>query len=136
MSEPDAAGGAILLFDGECGLCDRGVRFVYRRDPGGRVRFAPLQGERGRALLRAHGLPEGALDTVVLVDGGKAYVRSAAALRVARKLRGAWPLLGLFWVVPRPLRDAVYDAVARRRHRLASASCALPPPGLRARMLD
>lgn len=128
---------AVLLYDGDCGLCDRGVRFVWRRDPKGRFRFASLQSPTGRSLLRAHGLPEDAMDTMVLVEGERAYVRSAAALRVARGLRGAWPLLYGFMLVPGRVRDAAYSFVARRRHRLAPAvSCEAPPPGLRARMLD
>lgn len=128
---------AVLLYDGECGLCDRGVRFVYRRDPGGRFRFASLQSDRGRAILREHGLPEDAMDTMVLVEGGRAYVRSAAVLRVARGLRAAWPALYAFIVVPRKVRDAAYSFVARRRHRVAGGvACEVPPAGLRARMLD
>lgn len=132
----EAGGPAVLLFDGACGLCDRGVRFVHARDPKGRFRFAPLQSARGRALLRAHGLPEDALDTVVLVEEGRAHVRSTAALRVARGLRAPWPLLYACILVPRRVRDALYGAVARRRHRLAGPACAVPDASLRARMLD
>ena len=133
---PDAAP-AIMLYDGECGFCTRGVLFAYRRDPAGGIRFASLQGETGRRLLRAHGLP---LDvrTVVLVDEKGAHVRSSAALRAVRRLRRPWSWLHALILVPRPLRDAVYDAVARRRHRFGPAveACARPSPDLRARMLE
>lgn len=127
---------AVLLFDGDCGLCSRGVRFLYARDPRGRLLFCALQSERGRALLRGHGLPEAALDTVVLLDGEGAHVRSTAALRALKLLRWPWPALAAFLVVPRRLRDAVYDFVARRRHRVSRAGCVLPEPGLRERMLE
>lgn len=127
---------AIVLFDGDCGFCDRGVRFIYARDPAGKFRFAPLQSDAGRRLLRAHGLPENALDTLVLIEKGRAHVRSDAVLRIARRLGRAWPLLGALRLVPRRVRDAAYDAVARRRHRLEGETCGMPPPGLRARILE
>lgn len=128
---------ALVLYDGDCGFCSRAVRFVFRRDPAGRFRFASLQGEVGRRALAEHGLPVDALDTVVLVDGGRVFLRSTAALRIARGLRGPWKLAYGFIAVPRPWRDWAYDAFARRRHAFfRNEACALPTPELRARMLD
>jgi len=128
----------IVLFDGVCHLCEGAVRFAIRRDPGARLRFAPLQSPLGRALLARHGLDPDALDAVVLVDGDGAHQRSTAALRIAAGLRAPWrwlapPLL----LVPRGLRDAVYGWVARRRHRWFGrrAECLVPTPELRARFL-
>jgi len=141
-----ASPGPLLLFDGECGLCDRTVRWVLDHDPGGALRFAPLQGETAPPLLARHGLAprSGAgFDTMVLVEepGGpreRARVRSAAALAIGRYLGGGWRLLaGLAWLVPRPLRDAAYRLVARHRRRLfpAPAACGVPTPEERARFL-
>jgi predicted DCC family thiol-disulfide oxidoreductase YuxK len=131
-------GEAILLYDGDCGFCSRSVRFAYARDPHARLRYCALQSEKGRALLREHGLPEDTRDTMVLLDADGAHTRSTGALRAARLLRAPWPLLArLGLLVPRPLRDATYDAVARNRHRLLHArACPAPEPGLRQRMLD
>lgn len=114
------------------------MRFLYRRDPRGRIRFAALASPTGRALLRAHGLPEGTRDTLVLVHEGRAHTRSTGALHAARLLRAPWPLLArAALVAPRSWRDAAYDAVARRRDRVLHArACPAPPEGLRARMLD
>lgn len=129
---------AILLYDGGCGFCTRSVLFVFARDPAGRFRFASLQSAFGRRLLGEHGVPLD-VDTVVLVDGGRAYVRSTAALRVGRGLRWPWSwLAALGFVVPRPLRDAAYRGFAKRRHRLFGREdhCANPSPELRSRMLD
>ena len=127
---------ALVLYDGECGLCSRGVLFVYRRDPQGRFAFASLQSALGRRLLREHGLPEDRLDTLVLVQDGRAWTRSDAALRIGRGLRLPWRwLAALGWLAPRRLRDAAYDIIARRRHRLG-LSCPAPPAGLRARMRE
>lgn len=128
---------AILLYDGDCGFCSRGVLFVFRRDPRARIRFASLQSARGRALLDEHHLPHD-LSTMVLVDAKGAHVRSAGVLRTARLLRWPWSWGYAAILVPRPLRDAAYRWIAAHRHRLGPAveACANPTPELRARMLS
>lgn len=127
----------LVLYDGECGLCDRSVRFIYARDPEGAFRFAPLQSPLGQRKLREHALPTDRLDTMVLLDEDGAWTRSTAALRIARRLRGPVRALGAFLALPRWARDWAYDAVARRRHRWRKDdACAPPPPGLRARIVE
>jgi predicted DCC family thiol-disulfide oxidoreductase YuxK len=126
----------IAFYDGECGLCNRFVQFVLDHDPDGRVLLAPLQGETFRDLLPDHGPPD--LRSVLVLDGGRVFDRSAAVLRVLRSLRAPWSLLGrLGQVVPGPIRDWAYDHVASRRYRWfgAAESCRLPAPGERARLL-
>jgi predicted DCC family thiol-disulfide oxidoreductase YuxK len=132
------APGPVLLFDGVCNLCNGAVRFVAERDPRGVFRFASLQSEAGQALLRQHGLRAGDFDSVVLVDGARVLTKSAAALAVAARLSGGWPALSAFRFVPRPLRDAVYDLVARHRYRVFGRTdeCMIPTPELRGRFLD
>lgn len=129
--------GPLVLYDGQCGLCNRSVQMILRHDRRGTFRFAALQSELGQALLRRHGLPAGAIDTVVLVDDGEAFTRSRAALRIAGKMDRPWPLMRAFGIVPRPLRDVVYDWVARNRYRWfgRTDACMLPPPEVRARFL-
>ena len=132
------ADGAVVLFDGVCNLCNGAVQFIIDRDPQAHFRFAAQQSEPGAALLARVGRPlSGEPDTIVLVEGGRVYERSDAALRIARRLSGAWRLLALLRVVPRPLRDAVYGLVARSRYRVfgRSAECRVPTPELRARFL-
>jgi len=139
LTDPTAAPEqAIVLFDGVCNLCRASVRFVLARDPRGRLRFASLQSARARALLAPHGLPPEALSSVVLLEGGRAYTRSTALLRIARRLRPPWPLLYAAIVLPRPLRDALYDFVARHRLRWFGRRevCSLPEPAARERFLD
>lgn len=127
---------SILLYDGECGFCSRSVLFVYRRDPRGNVRFASLQSEIGRQLLRKHGLPDDR-STMVLIDERGAHVRSTGVLRVARQLRWPWSWGYAGILIPRPIRDGIYRRIASHRHRLGPAveACANPTPELRARML-
>ena len=128
----------IVLFDGVCHLCEGAVRFAIARDPAARLRFAPLQSPLGRALLAQHGYDPDAIDALVLVDGDGAHDRSAAALRLAARLRAPWPWLARpLWLVPRRLRDVVYDRIARSRYRWFGRrdACLVPTPELRARFL-
>ena len=109
------AGGAIVLFDGHCGLCRGGVKFLLRRDPGRRLRFGAMQAPVGRALLRQFGMPMEDYSSFVVIDDGRALRRSTAALQLCRYMPWPWPLLGHAAVLPRPLRDLLYDAVASSR---------------------
>jgi predicted DCC family thiol-disulfide oxidoreductase YuxK len=129
--------GPLVLYDGTCGLCNRSVQLILRHDRRGRFRFAALQSDPGRALLERHGLPTDELSTIVLIDGGRAFTRSRAALRIAGRMDAPWPLLRALLVVPRPLADAVYGLVARNRYRMfgRADACMLPPPEVRARFL-
>ena len=127
----------VLLYDGTCALCNRSVQFVLDRDPGGLFQFAALDSEVGRALLARHTV-DPQIDSVVLIEGGRAYTRSTAALHVARRLRGAWRLLVLGFAVPRFLRDGAYDYLASRRIRWFGRveACRFLAPELRSRFLD
>lgn len=135
MSMSDTA--PILLFDGVCNFCNSAVNFVIDHDRSGSFRFASLQSEVGRELLRTHGLGDLPLSTMVLVDQGRAYLNSDGVLRVARRLGGPFLLLVPFLAVPRPLRDAAYRLFASQRYRLfgRSESCRVPTPEVRARFL-
>jgi predicted DCC family thiol-disulfide oxidoreductase YuxK len=111
-------GKQIVLFDGVCNLCNRSVQFVIRRDRNDRFRFASLQGEMGRKLLAERGIDTATTDSIILIDPGVAlYIKSDAALELARNLKGYGWLPVLFGWLPRSLRDAAYDLVARNRYR-------------------
>ncbi len=130
----------LLLYDGTCGLCARSVQFVLRHERTRTLRFAALDGVTARAVLARHPALM-AVDSVVWVEPARGNApervraRSAAVLRMLRHLGGFWHLLRVAWLVPRPLRDAAYDLVARHRHRVPGA-CVLPAPADRARFLD
>ncbi len=108
---------AVILFDGVCRFCNGSVNMVIRHDGKDRFRFAPLQSETGQSLLRQHGIDPANTDSFVLIAGQKAFVKSSAALRVARGLGFPWSLLWTFIIVPPFIRNAVYDWIARNRYR-------------------
>ena len=130
--------GPILLFDGVCRLCSGTVRFVIRRDPTKRIRFASLQSDIAKQLL-AHdpGLASD-LNSVVLIDDGEVYTKSDAVLRTVAKLHRLWPAVSVFRIVPRLIRDAVYDWVGRNRYRWFGKrdECWVPDESLSDRFLD
>lgn len=105
----------ILFYDGHCNLCHYVVRFVSQRDKNKRFFFAPLQGDTAAARLSKEILN---VDTVVLLEGNKVYIKSKAAFRVLRLLGFPWNLLCVFNVFPQKLTDWGYDAIARRRNRI------------------
>jgi len=137
-SEPKQGEPAVVLFDGECNLCNGAVQFLLRRDPRGRLRFASLQSPAAARRLAGARAPQPLPDSLVLIADGAVHVRSGAALRIAARLRWPWPLLCVLWLVPRPLRDLAYDFVARRRTRWFGrrSSCRVPTPAERGRFLE
>jgi predicted DCC family thiol-disulfide oxidoreductase YuxK len=130
--------GGVVLFDGVCNLCNGFVQFVIPRDPEAKYRFASLQSEVGRELLAAHGLPTDELESVVLIEDGESYVKSAAVLRIAAGLGGAYRLLAPLRHVPRAVRDRAYDFVADRRYRWFGKKdrCTLPAGDVESRFLE
>ena len=128
---------AIVLFDGVCHLCSHSVNFIIRRDRRRHFQFAPLQSPVGRELLGQHHLSPSELDTLVLIEGGKAHTRSTAVLRVAKQLSGLWPLAYMLIVVPKWLRDAAYAVVAKNRYQWFGKrdACLMPTAEVRERFL-
>lgn len=130
----------VLLFDGVCNLCNSFVRFVVKFDAEGTFRFAPLQSPVAEELLARYDLEpdDEEFDTVVLVEDGEASTKSTAALKVARRLDGPWPLVFPFIFLPERLRDGVYDLVARYRYRVFGKKdeCPIPDPELRERFVE
>jgi predicted DCC family thiol-disulfide oxidoreductase YuxK len=130
-------GHGVVLFDGTCAFCEGSVKFIAARDPQAYFRFGASQSPQAAALLAEHGVARESARSIVLIEDGKVYLRSTAALRIARRLTLPWRAAGVFLWVPRPLRDAVYRVVAAVRYRLAGPSnaCEIPPPEIRARLI-
>ncbi len=128
----------IILFDGVCNLCTASVRFVIARDRRRRFRFASLQSPVADQILGPDFRSGDRLGSVVLVIGDRTYRKSSAALRTARMLDGLWPLLAVFLIIPRPIRDWIYDWIGSRRYRFFGKRdvCWIPDPQLTERFLD
>lgn len=122
----------ILLFDGECGFCNKTIQFFLRNEKnysggsGKKMHFVPLQSEVGKALRNYFEIDE-KIDSIILIKDHSAYIKSCAALRLTPYMKGAWPLMMTFVVIPPFLRNLVYDFIAKRRKRLFGRveSCAL-----------
>jgi predicted DCC family thiol-disulfide oxidoreductase YuxK len=141
MDSPEDAAAVdspIVVFDGVCAFCAGAVRLILENDRDGSIRFAPLQSPLGGRLMREHGLDPADAETFLVLRGGRALVRSDAAVDVARRLRLPWRALALFGFLPRALRDPVYRLLARKRYDWFGrrASCYLPTPEERSRFLD
>jgi predicted DCC family thiol-disulfide oxidoreductase YuxK len=127
----------IILFDGVCNLCNSSVTFIIKRDKKDIFRFAALQSEVGEALVKKHQIDTSKTDSIILIDGEQHYEKSSAALRVARRLSGGYPLLYIFMLVPRLIRNWVYDYIAKNRYKWYGKreSCMIPTPALKSKFL-
>jgi predicted DCC family thiol-disulfide oxidoreductase YuxK len=134
----------VLLYDGVCGFCNKTVQTIVRYDKRGTLRFAPLQSELGQSVKARHPQLEH-VDSVVFVehpggsgDAEEVFVKSRAALRVVSYLGGFWKIFLIFRLVPRPIRDFLYDLFAKYRYRLfgKTDACMLPSPEVRERFLN
>uniref|UniRef100_A0A7S4L845 Thiol-disulfide oxidoreductase DCC n=1 Tax=Paramoeba aestuarina TaxID=180227 RepID=A0A7S4L845_9EUKA len=126
----------VLLFDGECIMCDGTVQFVIARDPKGEISFAPLQSEIGEEILSHFDIPMD-MDTVVFVEKGQYYLRSTAMLHVLSHLTAPWSYLSSFLFIPLFIRDNVYRLVARYRYLIFGKQdlCTRPSGEVRSRFL-
>ena len=128
---------AIIVFDGYCNFCSGSVLFIIRRDPGKVFRFTASQEEAGQGILKEFGLDEVAEHSLILIRKSKIFFKSGAALRIAGRLRGLWPVFSVFLIIPRPFRDLFYDLIARNRYRFYTKreECFLPGEEIRDRFL-
>jgi predicted DCC family thiol-disulfide oxidoreductase YuxK len=128
----------VILFDGVCNLCNGSVQYVIRHDKQGYYKFASLQSQAGQQFLRQYNLPVKDFNSFVLIEEGKVYTRSTAALKVARKLSGMVQLLYGFIIVPPFIRDGLYNLISRNRYKWFGKkdSCMIPTPALKQRFLN
>ncbi|MCH8558716.1 MAG: thiol-disulfide oxidoreductase DCC family protein [Balneolia bacterium] len=129
---------AVIMFDGVCNLCNASVNFVIDRDSDRYFKYAALQSEAGQRFLDRHNRSVSDFDSVILQEDETFYTKSTAALRIARKLDGAWPLLYGFIIIPPFLRNVVYDLIARNRYKWFGKQdeCRIPTPELKSLFLD
>ena len=129
---------AIILFDGVCNLCNGSVQFILKRDKKNYFQFASLQSDFGQKTLSENQLPSDDFKSLLLLENGKLYQSSTAALRIARKLDGGWPLFYGLVIVPRFIRNFIYQIIAKNRYRWfgKQESCMIPTPEYQARFIQ
>jgi predicted DCC family thiol-disulfide oxidoreductase YuxK len=129
---------AIILFDGVCNFCNSSVNYVIRHDQKDRFRFAALQSDTGKKILEQFQEDTTATNSVILIQDNKLYKRSTAILRIAKRLGGAYLLLYGFIIVPRFLRDAVYNFIARNRYKWFGKkdSCMIPTEEVKRKFME
>jgi predicted DCC family thiol-disulfide oxidoreductase YuxK len=128
----------MVIFDGYCNFCSRSVLFIIRRDKKRYFKFAASQTRKGEEILDRYRLGELARHSMVLIEQGKVYHKSTAAMRITRHLTGVWWVLYVFMIIPRKLRDFIYDLMARNRYRVFGMRdrCFIPGPEIRDRFLS
>lgn len=129
---------SVILFDGVCNLCSGAVQFVIKRDPAATFKFASLQSDYGQQQLERFGLDKSSFHSIILIRGDQFFERSDAALEITRGLRRGWPLLYGFKIVPRFIRDGIYNLIGRNRYKLFGKkdACWIPTPELKSRFKD
>lgn len=120
----------VIVFDGVCNFCNAFVDFVIRHDPHRRFKFGTLQSEPAQKILEELGLQTKEFETFLLLEDDRVFTKSTAALKIAKQLRGPWSFLGMFLLIPVPIRDSIYDYFARHRYRWMGKRerCRLPIP--------
>jgi predicted DCC family thiol-disulfide oxidoreductase YuxK len=128
----------IVLFDGVCNLCSNSVQFILKRDKKNQFLFGSLQGEYGQKMLKKYDLPASEFNSFMLIEGEKLYTKSSGALRMLKHLGGAWSLLYGFMIIPKFIRDGVYNMIAKNRYKWFGKKneCWLPRPEWKSRFLD
>ncbi|MFN5020697.1 MAG: thiol-disulfide oxidoreductase DCC family protein [bacterium] len=117
----------IVLFDGICNLCNASVRFITRHDKNNTIQFASLQSETSKELLLKMKIDSQKIDSIIFISNEKMFIKSDAAIEIAKLMDGFPRLLKYFQFIPRPIRDYVYDMIAKNRYRLFGKTCSLQP---------
>ena len=128
----------IVLFDGVCNLCSSSVQFILKRDTSNQFVFGSLQGSTGQACLAKYHLPANAFNSFMLVEDNQLYTKSTAALRMLKHLGGGWGMAYAFIIIPKFIRDGIYNMIARNRYKWFGKkdACWVPVPALKGRFLD
>lgn len=128
----------IILFDGFCTLCSKAVQWIIQRDTKDVFRYAALQSEAGKQRMVERGITPATIDSILLIEPGVAYfTQSDAALRIAQELGGLWKVLALFRCIPKPIRDTMYNSIAKNRYKWFGKedACMRPTPDVQAKFL-
>lgn len=128
----------ILFFDGVCNLCSSSVQFVLKHNKKGNIQFASLQSQFAKQRLKSFNLPKDYLQSLVLIESEEIYIKSDAALRISKHLSGIWSIGSVFLIIPKFIRDAAYDLIAKHRYKWfgKAETCWIPKPEWKERFMD
>jgi predicted DCC family thiol-disulfide oxidoreductase YuxK len=127
----------ILLFDGECNLCNSFVQFILKNEKNNEIQFSSLQSEIGKIILAQHNINTDSINSLVFIENNIPYLKSTAALKISRYLKGIYSLAILFFIIPKFMRDYIYDYIAKNRYNWYGKkdSCIVPTGKLLERFL-
>lgn len=128
----------IILFDGVCNLCNTSINYVIDHDKQDIFRFVSLQSDLGETIQEYLGIENKSLDTIILYVPNEAYyIKSTAAIKIINEFLGFWKLMQVFLILPSPIRDLVYNYIAKNRYKWygKQESCRIPTPELKAKFL-
>jgi predicted DCC family thiol-disulfide oxidoreductase YuxK len=128
----------IILFDGICNFCNSAVNFSIKRNSKANILFAPMQSAAGKKLLQQYDLPLDDMQSFIFIENGVVYKQSTAALRVCRHLKGLWPLCYGLIIIPKFIRDGIYNRIAKNRYKWFGIrqQCMIPTPDVKTRFLN
>ena len=128
----------LVIFDGVCNFCNYWVNFAAKRDRKKRLLFSPFQGKTASKILLDYNINPTTITSVILIDNGKAYSQSSAAIRICKYLDGGWKLFYILLIIPKFIRDFLYNIIARNRYKWfgKKETCMIPTPALKERFLD
>ena len=118
----------IILFDDRCNLCSRSVQFIFDHDSEGSFKFTPLQSKPGESLIAKVGIENDPLESMILIEGSRFLKKSDAIIRISQQLPGKWAYISYLSIIPKPIRDAIYDLIARYRHKWFGQQSSSPYP--------
>lgn len=128
----------MIFFDGVCNLCNSSVQFVLKKDKNQKFKFASLQSDVATEILLQFSKKKSELNSIILVYNNRIYEKSAAILHIARLLGAPYTLTAIFWIFPKPVRNYIYDFIAKNRYKWfgKTAHCMTPSPKLKERFLE
>jgi predicted DCC family thiol-disulfide oxidoreductase YuxK len=138
IKQNNTARDTVILFDGICNFCNRSVNFMIDKDNKNRFKFAALQSEAGEYFLQHFKLDSENLKTIILIENNKYYIKTTAALKIAKQLKGLWKLFYVFIIIPPFIRNIFYDIIAKYRYKWFGKrdTCRVPIEGEKARFLE
>lgn len=128
----------LVFFDGVCNLCNSSVNYFIKKDRKNKLKFASLQSDAAKKILLHFGVQKIDLKSIIVLNNGKLYSKSSAIIEILRELGGIYKILLIFWIIPKPIRDFVYQFIADNRYKWfgKKETCMIPTPELKEKFIE